>query len=86
MQDACVYLSLNPIIAPGNLFCSLVVAMIAAVPTLASLLSKFTPTTKGALRAKKKVSFQNEILNVIVTSILIISAALNKCHPPKKIC
>ena len=82
-----MYLSLNPFIPPGNKFSSLVVAKIAVVPTLASLESKFTPTTKGALRAKKKkVSFQNEILNVIVTSILILSAALNKCRPPKKIC
>ena len=64
----------------------MVFALIVAIPTVASLLSKFTPTTKGDLRAKKKVSFQNEILNVIVTSILILSAALNKCHPPKKIC
>ena len=49
-----MYLSLNPFIPPGNKFSSLVVATIAVVATLASLLSKFTPTIKGDLRAKKK--------------------------------
>ena len=46
-----MYLSLNPIIPPGNKFCSFVDALVASSPMAASLVSKLTPTTKGALLA-----------------------------------